>query len=331
MEVLKASQNSTLPAPLLLDGGTGSELRRRGVWLDERTWSAGAVERHADLLRRIHLDYLHAGADVITANTFAASPIVLDAAGLMDQFEAINRLAIAAAQDAVKTVELKRGDALAGPADPSAATAAVQRYATGGRARVAASLSCYPPGGAATRWPSPAAELAAYRQSVALFEDAGTDLIVVEMMQEPRHAAGACAAAADSGLPFWLGLSCRRVGSGLAGFDYPDASFVATLSALADFGPDAITVMHAPLDTVDEALGIIRSQGHSRFGAYPALPYPADPSPPDLPHDPVSPARLAAHARRWLDAGASIIGGCCGSTPSHIRALRAAITTVRGC
>ena len=65
---------------LLVDGGTGSELRRRGFALDPCAWSAPAALTDFDLLRSIQSDYIAAGADVISTNTFAAARFVLEAA-----------------------------------------------------------------------------------------------------------------------------------------------------------------------------------------------------------------------------------------------------------
>ena len=75
----------------ILDGGTGSELRRRGIMLSERCWSARANLTHPDLLRTIHEDYIRAGAGIVTANTFATSRFVLAGAGIDAEFAAINR------------------------------------------------------------------------------------------------------------------------------------------------------------------------------------------------------------------------------------------------
>ena len=73
---------------LVLDGGTGTELRRRGMNLGQTTWSALASLTHYELLRAIHADYIAAGADVITTNTFATTRFVLAAAGRGDDFTA---------------------------------------------------------------------------------------------------------------------------------------------------------------------------------------------------------------------------------------------------
>src|SRR5262245_61160009 len=85
---------------VVLDGGTGTELRRRGMALGDTTWSALAALTHYDLLRTIHADYVAAGADVITTNTFATTRFVLEAAGHGKEFARINARAVTAAREA---------------------------------------------------------------------------------------------------------------------------------------------------------------------------------------------------------------------------------------
>ncbi|HEX5419631.1 MAG TPA: homocysteine S-methyltransferase family protein, partial [Gammaproteobacteria bacterium] len=85
---------------LLVDGATGTELRHRGIRLDAKAWSGPAALTHADVLGEIHADYLRAGAEVITANTFGTNRFVLEAAELADRFQDINRAAVEAARRA---------------------------------------------------------------------------------------------------------------------------------------------------------------------------------------------------------------------------------------
>jgi hypothetical protein len=82
---------------IVLDGATGTELQRRGAPMDPAAW-CGPAMLHADrLLTEIHADYIEAGADVITANTFASSRLMLSGAGLAERTDEINRRAVAAA------------------------------------------------------------------------------------------------------------------------------------------------------------------------------------------------------------------------------------------
>jgi Homocysteine S-methyltransferase len=90
---------------IVLDGATGTELQRRGAAMDPAAWCAPAT-LHADrLLTEIHADYIDAGADVITANTFASSRLMLSGAGLAERTDEINRRAVAAALRARDTHE----------------------------------------------------------------------------------------------------------------------------------------------------------------------------------------------------------------------------------
>ena len=278
---------------LVLDGGTGTELRRRGMTLGDATWSALASLTHYELLRTIHADYIAAGADVITTNTFATTRFVLAAAGYGDEFVSINARAVAAAREA--------------------------RDAAGRDVAIAGSISCLPPRFDAHAYPNQAAESGAYFELAETLAEAGVDLLLLEMMQETRHAPVACAAARAVGLPVWLGVSCRRGAANvLVGFDFPLVPLAACLDALLPLGAAAVNVMHSPVDATESALRAIAARWRGPFGAYPEIAESGD----------MAPAAFAAQAREWIASGAQIVGGCCGTTPQHIRALAALRTTM---
>jgi homocysteine S-methyltransferase len=281
---------------LLIDGGTGTELRRRGMTLDVAIWSALASLRHYELLRTIHADYIAAGADIVTTNTFATTRFVLDAAGRGAQFAAINARAVAAAREA--------------------------RDASGRDIAIAGSISCLPPRFDPHAYPDERTEAAGYLELAETLAEAGVDLLMLEMMQETRHAPLACAAARAVGLPYWLGVSCRvGAGDALVGFDYPFVPLAACLDALLPFAPAAVAVMHSPLPAVVPALAAIRTRWQGPLGAYPEIGDGGNAAAMSL-------VELAGHARGWLAAGAAIVGGCCGTTPEHIRALRAELNRI---
>jgi homocysteine S-methyltransferase len=277
---------------LLLDGGTGTELRRHGYPLRDDVWSALAADTHYGQLRAIHSAYITAGADVITTNTFATTRFVLAAAGQAERFEIINARAVAAALEA--------------------------RDASGRDVAVAGSISCLPPRFDVHAYPDEHIESAAYLELAETLAEAGVDLLALEMLQETRHAPLACAAAAKVGLPVWLGVSCRLgAGDALVGFDFPLVPLASCLDALLPFAPSAVNVMHSPVAAVEPALRELRRRWPGTIGAYPEIGDGTDAAA----H--ASPTQLAAAARGWVAAGARIIGGCCGTTPEHIRALAA--------
>ena len=78
---------------IIMDGGTGTEMEKYGVPMEQKGWSAGSTIARPEILRQIHQEYICAGADIIITNTFATSRHVLAACGLADKFELINATA----------------------------------------------------------------------------------------------------------------------------------------------------------------------------------------------------------------------------------------------
>lgn len=284
---------------LIIDGGTGSELQRRGVAMDANAWSGSAALEHEALLRQIHRDYILAGAEVITANTFGTTRFVLASAGLDEEFERINRRAMRAARDA-------RDDAATGPV------------------AIAGSLSCLPPGNDPAAYPEPYEELDAYRELAELLAAEGADLIALEMMEDTVHARMAMAAAVEAGLPVWLGVSTRmsEAGDRLVGFDFPETPLADPLEALIPMQPAVVNVMHTPPEAVGPALNELKRRWDGPCGVYPEL---GDFEAPDWQFSQqLTPGEFVSLATEWVRQGARLLGGCCGTLPEHILALKEA-------
>lgn len=287
---------------VILDGGTGTELERRGVAMDPEAWCGPATLGNLGTLESIHRDYISAGADVITANTYASSRVMLEPAGFADRFEEINGAAV---------------------------RAALQARAASGRddVAVAGSLSHLMPmvGGTAatdtTRTADRAGMQAAFSELGRLLKDAGCDLILLEMMYHPDRMPTAFAAACSTGLPVWAGFSARRGESGevLSFTSERDIPFAEVVQVLEDFEVAAAGIMHTPANAVGDSLAILREAFDGPLTAYPDSGYFKMPSwqfekiiPPDA---------LRAYADGWVAAGARVLGGCCGLSPEHIAAL----------
>lgn len=287
---------------VILDGGTGSELERRGVPMDPDAWCGPATLDHASVLEVIHRDYIAAGADVITANTYASSRLMLGPAGYGDRLEAINRTAIDAAL---------RARAASGRSD----------------VLVAGSLSQMLPivkGSGKTdftRLPSLAEMSEAFDEMAGLLRDGGCDLILLEMMRHPDRAATAIKAATATGLPVWVGFSARRAADDrvLAYTDEDDIPFEELARVVADFDVAAAGIMHSPSDLIGEAMAILRGEFDGPLLAYPDSGYFKMPNW-DF-EAVIAPNDFQRFAREWMADGISIIGGCCGLSPKHIEAL----------
>lgn len=284
---------------IILDGGTGTEIQRRGVDMDSEVWCAVANLTHPDVVRSVHADYVRAGAQVVTANTYASSPLSFSHLGREDEIEAIDRAAVKLAQEAV------------------AATAESP-------VAVAGSCSVMPPVPSGTdrvrapKW-DPARIKPLYKKKVDVLADAGCDLIIMEMMRDLDVSLWATEAAVATGLPVWVGISVERADDGrlvsFANHAWPAAELTGALMAT---GAHAALVMHNEISTTVESLEAMRSAWQGPLGAYPEAGHFEMPT---WVFRDISPEELAEAARGWRDAGAVILGGCCGVTPDHIKAL----------
>ncbi len=289
---------------VLLDGGTGSELQRRGVAMNRDAWSGVAAYTHKELLREIHADYIEAGAEIITTNTFGTTRFVLEAAGLGDEFTNVNRLAIEAAVEG-------------------------RDMAAQSSVAIAGSISCLPPRLDVAAYPDESSERDGYHELVEVLAEGGVDLIALEMMEDTHHAVMAMEAALSVGLPVWLGVSCRFANDGetLVGFDFPETPLTDPLRTLIPLGASVVNVMHTDPEAVGQAIAEVRALWPGPVGVYPEL---GDFSAPNwnFTSSP-SPADLAQEALSWVESGARLLGGCCGTTPDHIRGLRDALPDLR--
>ncbi|RRQ20350.1 homocysteine S-methyltransferase family protein [Guyparkeria sp. SCN-R1] len=286
----------------LLDGATGTELEKRGVPMSAGAWSGPASLEHGEILEQIHRDYIAAGADIITANTYATSRTLLELDGLGDQFEEINRASVRAALRARE--RCNRPDVM-----------------------VAGSLSHRGPIAEASARPDTNAAIGldemarALREQALLLRDEGCDLLLLEMMYDPARMPLVFEAAAQTGLPVWAGFSARRGENGqLLGFGpSEDVPFAKIISILHDWEVDAAGIMHTPANLVSDALEILRATFDGPLMAYPDSGY--FKSPHWQFEDVIEPPELRRYAETWIDEGAQVLGGCCGLSPEHIAAL----------
>ena len=180
---------------IILDGATGTELQRRGAPMDPAAWCGPATLENDHILTAIHRDYIEAGSDVVTANTFAASKIMLKAAGLADRSDEIVTRAVEAALKA-RTLTGKADVVVAGSLSHMVPVAE-------GTAKVDPS-----------KIPSQAEISDAFHAVAHGLKRAGAELILLEMMYEPKRTKLAVEAALSTGLPVWFGMSARRGSDG---------------------------------------------------------------------------------------------------------------------
>lgn len=290
---------------IILDGGTGTELERRGAKMSDETWCAAATLTDQPIIREVHRDYVRAGAEIVTANTFASSVFSLDYHGKLSELEAIDTTAVRLAREAVAAAGVGRPVAVAGSFSAM-------------RPVIVGSDRSMPP----DAWDEAKSRPLLQRKAQVL-KDAGVDLILMEMMRDRDHSLWATEAAVATGLPVWVGISVeRRPDGALAGFGRNDWTLEEIVAPLMATGAKACSVMHCNVNDVTPALQIIRKHWQGPLGAYPESGFFKMPSWQFV--DIIAPDALVEAAREWRDLGVSILGGCCGMGPEHIAALSGA-------
>ena len=293
---------------VIMDGGTGTEISRRGVALDSsRSWSARANIASPDMVRDIHRDYILAGAEIIITNTFSTSRATLATDGLSEQTEAINKQSVRLAMDARKSCDAEETVVIAG------------------------SMSAFEPKGHPEIVPSYEEALEDYREQVRILAGAGVDFVVLEMFSRTVDLKAAVEAATETGLPIWVGLSCERhdgqIYLGLVG-RHGGETIADAVIASSSPNVKAFCIMHSPPNVTADALRELQDCTALPIGAYAhggsiddEMGQATQTSLPGQPLRGTDPEKYLDYAQEWVASGATIIGGCCGTTPEHIRAL----------
>lgn len=276
--------------PVLLDGATGTNLQKAGmpVGVCPEQW----ILENSEVLIDLQKQYVEAGTDILFAPTFTASRIKLKEYGLEDHLEEMNRKLVALSKEAAK----------------------------GTNALVAGDLTMtgeqlYPLGDLMFE------DLVdVYKEQAKIIAEAGADLFVVETMmslQECRAAVLAIREVCD--LPVMVSLTYNEDGRTLYGTD-PVTAVVVMQSLGADaVGMNCSTGPEAMLEPI------------AKMAEYATIPLLAKPNAgmPELIDGQtvfnVEPEEFAEVGKKLVEEGAAIIGGCCGTTPEHIRALKEAV------
>jgi len=288
--------------PLLLDGAMGTVLHGRGVPIDECFDALNTAQ--PAIVADVHRDYIAAGADVVETNSFGANRYKLVAHGLEGRVRAINSAAVTVARRVIQGSF--RPVLLAGSVGPLGV-----RLAPLGRV-------------------SPAQAQAAFAEQIEalVFPDGeieGVDLLIVETisdLQEMEAAVSAVRAAAPD-IPLIAQMSFTRDDLTLLG-DAP-AEVARQLAAL-DVDAIGANCSGGPAQIL-RILSIMREVAPGlSLSAMPNAGWPQQTEGGRVLY-PATPAYFADYARAFIEAGARLIGGCCGTTAAHVAAMRQALDT----
>ncbi len=278
---------------MVVDGAMGTVLYERGVFIHTSFDSLNLS--NPDLVEEIHREYIEAGAELIQTNTFGANRVKLKEYGLEGDLEAINRRAAEIAREAA-------GDRI---------------YVGGSVGPLGIRIEPFGP-------TSLGEARAMFREQIEPLVAGGVDCIVLETFSHLNEILEALFAARDAcDLPVIAQMTCREDGTTLLGT--PAEVFGA---ALDEAGADIVGVNHS--DGPAGVLGAIE-----RLAQVTDRPLVAQPNA-GLPRNVegrniylTTPEYLAEYSRNFIKAGASLVGGCCGTTPDHIRAMTGAVRMLK--
>jgi len=283
---------------VILDGGIGTEVLRRDL-----TWADHQVLDRPDAVRGLHADYIRAGADVISTNSFQLSRRSfvshfrderhmqhIGSPGLEERARRMLAASVTLAQEARREAGVDRPVAVAGA--------------------VTTLEWCFRPDLA----PSEDEMRDEYAEIMRTLAKAGADLILLETVNSVTEARVGLQAARAAGLPCWVGFVCDQSGRLFTGETLADAQ-----AALAPDEPDVVLINCVPPNDATAGLRELTAARQEPCGVYPHI---GRFDPPEWHFtDEYHPLALLEEARLWRDMGVQVIGGCCGTTPDHIAVL----------
>jgi homocysteine S-methyltransferase len=278
-------------SPVLCDGAMGTLLYAKGVFIN-RCYDELNLSQ-PDLIRAIHHDYLQAGAEIIETNTFGANAFRLARHSIADKVRDINRAGARLAHEAAKSFDVW----VAGSVGPMGTRIEPLGKTSFEEARQA------------------------FRDQISALAEGGVDLLMLETFGylEELHQAMLAARDVGANLPLVVQVTIDEDGNCLDGSD-PE-TFAPRLE---EWGADVIgcNCSVGPVAMLDAI---------ERVRAVTSLPLAAQPNA-GIPRSVegrniylCSPEYMASYARKFIAAGARIVGGCCGTTPDHTRVMKSAL------
>lgn len=274
---------------LVCDGAMGTMLYSRGVFINKSFDAMNLTQ--ADLVESVHHDYVRAGADILETNTFGANRIKLGSFGLADRLHDVNTAGVT-----------------------------IARRAAAGRAYVGGSIG--PLGIRIEPWGKTGVDEATdyFREQVQALLDGGVDLFILETFRDLSEIGAALDAVRSlSDLPIIAQMTTDEDGNTLDGT--PPEKFAPELEkrGATVIGVNCAVGPAPMLETIERMEAVTRV----RLSAQPNAGKPRDVEGRNIYL--CSPEYMASYARRFIQHNVGVVGGCCGTTPEHIKQIKAAV------
>ena len=285
---------------IILDGAIGAELEKKGAKMHKDLWCGTCSVESPDLVKKVHEEYILAGADIITTNTYATTPIAMKQYGFDNQVNEFNKKSVQLAKEAVNNSN--KDIAVAGSVSTFGS---LYKYG----------LEAMKPG---------------FKEQLNILSNEGVDLIILEAMSSQADIVETIVeCSSQTKLPVWLSISCviddntNKVMLGFSDtFDtdtnvYED--FETSMDNFSKIHQGPILIAHSDIEVTGQAIKIAKKKFNGVLGAYPNRGHY------EKPHwkfvDNITPSEYLEKAKSWVENGTQIIGGCCGVGVEEIKAI----------
>ena len=307
---------------IILDGAVGTELQSLGFPIGATAWAGIAQHTHPDTVRFMHEQYIRAGVDIITTNTYSSARHCLEPLGLGGLTRELNLRAVVLAQEACSRVADDRAILIAG---------SVSNYGI-----LAGSDEEKLPSRLQYGW-SDYTETQCrenLHEQAQILVDSGVDMLLAEATGSTLNRRWVIEACKATGLPTWLGFKAHidtQNGALMTGHNSKEP-FETGVDTLLSFASDVVAVFHTTVEATDLAIPTIKEKWNGPVAVYP------DADRHDYVDHHVDASEWNSHtpeefvncARKWVESGVQIIGGCCGFGVEYIRPLREGLPTHAG-
>ncbi len=276
---------------VIMDGATGTALENMGISTKLPLWSAEALLTNPDKVLQVHKDYISAGAQIITTNTFRTNSRTFVTADIKDQSKELTTLAVKLAKQAQRETNTEGSVLIAGSIAPLE--------------------DCYSP----ELVPSDAELQIEHSENVKNLINEGVDILLIETMNNIKEAKCILNIAQQYDYPIFLSFVATEEGRLLSG-----ESFEKVVQLSHEFDISSLMINCTPAPNVAKTLSYLYKNVSVPLGVYANIGY--------VDHEKgwesnyaLSPEEYLTYAREWGKAGARIVGGCCGTNKSYIEVL----------
>ena len=289
---MKMKNKYTSEYPLILDGAMGTELLRMGVELPLPLWSAIANETCSEKVYKIHREYINAGANVLTTNSFRSTPYAYQKAGFSRRDALL-----------ISEINLKKAVSIA-------------KKAVSGTQLIAGSIApiedCYSP----EIYPGDTQFNKSMESVIKWFHETEVDIILFETMGNSREISRILFFLENCDLPIWLSLILQDKNHLLDG-----TSVHEILETLSTSKVENLLLNCNTIQLTLQAIHTIKRYWNGPWGVYPNLGI-KNPEIDGKIAQIISDETWRSRVKEILIEKPTVIGGCCGSTPEHIRIIK---------